>query len=164
MKQTADERHDMLERYANGARLLHEVWDRVPDEARHWRPAPGKWSAHEVICHCADSEMNAAARIRYLLCEKEPVILGYDQDCWSRVLDYEHHPVEPAFAVVDAVRANTTAMLAHLEDSIWERQGRHTDSGEFSAEDWLRIYAGHLEVHTRQIERNLEQWELATSH
>jgi len=29
------------------------------------------------------------------------------------------------------------------------------------AEDWLRIYAGHLETHTRQLERNLAAWQAA---
>ena len=23
-----------------------------------WRPGKGKWSVHEVVCHCADSETN----------------------------------------------------------------------------------------------------------
>ena len=158
MKYSKEERSGMLQRYAEGPRLLREAWDRVPEEARKWRPAAGKWSAHEVVCHCADSEMNAAARIRYLLCEKEPLILGYDQACWATSLDYENHPLEPAFAVVDAVRANTTALLAHLDESVWERSGRHTESGEYAAEDWLRNYAEHLEIHIRQIDRNIQQF------
>lgn len=145
----------MLERYAAGPRLLREAWQRVPEGARHWRPAAGKWSAHEVICHCADSEMNGAARIRYLICETEPLIVAYDQDCWAKSLDYEHHPVEPAFDVIDAVRRNTAAMLAHVDSDVWSRVGRHTEAGEYSAEDWLRTYAEHLEIHIRQIDRNV---------
>ena len=43
---------------------FHDALNLVPDSAVKWRPAPGKWSAHEVVCHCADAEMNAAARIR----------------------------------------------------------------------------------------------------
>ena len=51
-------------------------------------PGAGKWSVHEVVVHCADSETNAALRIRYLIAEKEPLIVGYDQDAWARVFDY----------------------------------------------------------------------------
>ncbi|MEY2785887.1 MAG: hypothetical protein RL277_2099, partial [Planctomycetota bacterium] len=37
-------------------------------------------------------------------------------------------------------------------------RGTHTQRGEYSADDWFRLYAEHLEVHARQIERNLAQW------
>ena len=33
----------------------------VPGKALQWRPKPGEWSAHEVVCHCADAETVAAA-------------------------------------------------------------------------------------------------------
>ena len=44
---------------------LHDALNLVPDEAVKWRPSPGKWSVHEIVCHCADSEMNGAIRLRY---------------------------------------------------------------------------------------------------
>jgi hypothetical protein len=37
--------------------------------------------------------------------------------------------------------------------------GRHTQSGPYGTDDWLRIYAGHLEVHSAQIRRNLAAWK-----
>ena len=106
-----------------------------------WRPAPGKWSAHEVIVHCADSETNAVARIRFLLAEKQPVIQGYDQDRWARELDYHALPVETALATVAAVRANTVPLLKRMSERDWQRTGTHTESGHYAAEDWLTIYA-----------------------
>jgi hypothetical protein len=59
---------------------------------------------------------------------------------------------------VDAVRANTTALLRRLPEEAWGRVGRHTQSGRYAAEDWLRIYAAHLEDHSRQIEANVAAW------
>jgi hypothetical protein len=50
-------------------------------------------------------------------------------------------------------------MLRTLTDEAWSRAGRHTESGPYSTEDWLRIYSDHLEGHARQIERNLEAWK-----
>ncbi|MFQ5520416.1 MAG: DinB family protein, partial [Candidatus Methylomirabilia bacterium] len=146
-------------RYADGPARLRAALAKVPEESRQWRPAPEEWSVHEIICHCADSETNAAARIRYLLSEKDPVILGYDQEAWAVTFDYHSHPLEPALAVVEAVRANTVALLRRVPEGAWEREGRHTESGRYTAEDWLNIYAGHLEEHSRQIERNLAEWQ-----
>jgi hypothetical protein len=161
MPMDRNEREALIARYADGPARLEAALARVPEPARQWRPAPGEWSAHEVVCHCADSETNAAARIRYLVAEKEPLIVGYDQEEWARRFDYHQHPLEAALATVRAVRANTTAVLRRLPEEAWRRAGRHTESGPYGAEDWLRIYAEHLEIHARQIDNNLAAWRQA---
>ncbi len=152
------DREPLIQKYENGTQRLRAALEKVPPEAMHWNPAPGKWSVHEVICHCADSEMTAGTRIRYLLVEKDPVVVGYDQDLWCERLDYRHHPIEPALQLVDAVRANTTAMIRRLPSDAWDRGGSHTERGTYSAHDWLETYAEHLEIHARQIDRILVAW------
>ena len=152
------ERDSLIKRYEEGPRLLRAAWGAVPAEARQWRPAKGEWSPHEVVCHCADSETQAASRIRVLAAEPEPLILGYDQETWARDFDYHQHPVELALATVEAVRANTVALLRRLPEKTWLREGRHTESGRYTAEDWLQIYGEHLEIHSRQIESAVAAW------
>lgn len=152
------ERAALIERYARGPALLKAALATVPHDALTWRPAPGHWSAHEIVVHCADSETNAYARLRYVLAEPTPVIQGYDQDRWSQALDYHSLPLEPALAVVQAVRANTVPILKRMTELEWRRIGHHTESGPYAAEDWLAIYAEHLEKHARQIERNVIRW------
>jgi hypothetical protein len=155
------EREALIRRYADGPARLKAALATVPAEALQWRPEPGEWSAHEVIVHCADSETNAAARIRYLAAETDPVILGYDEAEWARRFDYHDHPLEPALALVEAVRANTVALIRRMGEEAWQRVGRHSESGRYSAEDWLKIYAEHLEGHARQIEANVAAWRAA---
>lgn len=152
------EREALIRKYEEGPRRLRAALAKVPTEARQWRPAEGKWSAHEVVVHCGDSETIAAGRIRYLVSEKNPVIAGYDQAQWARTLDYHALPLEPALAAVEAVRANTAALLRRLPESAWSSAGTHTEAGPYSAEDWLRVYSEHVEKHSRQIERNVEAW------
>lgn len=156
---TPAERDDCIRRYAEGPALLTAALDTVPPEALQWRPAPGKWSVHEVIVHCADSESNSHMRIRYLIGESSPTIVGYDQDRWATTMDYHAHPIAPALATVAAVRANTVPLLRRLTPDQWGRQGTHSESGTYGAEDWLRIYAEHLEIHVRQIGRILAAWK-----
>jgi len=164
MALTSAEREDLIRRYEEGPGKLAAALARVPKEALQWRPGPEKWSAHEVVVHCADSETNAAMRIRFLVCEDSPVILGYDQARWAKVLDYHRLPLEPALSTVRAVRQNTAALLRRLPEEAWSRTGRHTEAGAFSAERWLEIYAEHLEKHTGQIERNLDAWRSEETH
>ena len=158
MPLTPAERAELIRRYEEGPALLTTSLANVPPEAMKWRPAEGRWSAHEVVCHLADSESNAALRIRYLAAEERPVIVGYDQERWARVLDYQSAPLEPALALVTAVRANTAALLKRLPETAWTAVGEHTESGRYTADDWLRIYADHMEKHSGQIDRNVAAW------
>ena len=152
------QRSALIDRYERGPALLRAALAQIPPEALQWRPGPDQWSAHEVIVHCADSETNAAARIRYLVAEERPAIQGYDQAAWAKRLDYHALPLEPALATVAAVRANTTPLLRRLGDAEWSRAGTHTEGGHYDAEQWLRIYAEHLEKHSGQLQRNLAAW------
>lgn len=152
-------RDTLLDRYRTGPALLKQAWLDVPPEARAWRPGEGRWSAQEVVIHCADSETYAAIRIRLLLAEPEPLIVGYDENAWARRFDYPAADPELALRLVEAVRAHTHATLAGLPDAAWGRMGRHTQSGPYGTDDWLRNYAEHLEVHGAQIRRNVAAWE-----
>lgn len=154
-----DERRSFLDRYEAGPALLRQAWLELAPEARGWRPAEGKWSAHEVVVHCADSESYAAIRIRLLLAEAEPLIVGYDENAWARDFDYHASDPQLALRLVEAVRAHTTAMLRRLPDAAWNRTGRHTHSGPYDTGTWLRNYAEHLELHAAQIRRNRTAWE-----
>jgi len=159
MSLSVAKRAALIERYANGPAVLKAALQKIPAAAMQWRPGPGKWSAHEIIVHCADSESNSHGRIRQLLADATPVIQGYDQDRWAVELDYHTLPLEPAFATTEAVRANTLPLLRRLSDAQWRKRGTHSDAGAYSMEDWLQVYAAHLEGHARQLERNLAAWK-----
>lgn len=159
MPLNADERRRRIHQYASGPEKLREASARVPAEAMRWRPAPDEFSVHEIVVHCADAEMVDAARIRYLTAERYPVIVGYDESEWARVLDYHSHSVEAALATVDVVCANTAALLERLPEPAWATAvGRHTMSGRYTADDWLATGSEHIEEHIKQIDSNLEAW------
>ena len=49
------------------------------------------------------------------------------------------------------LRAASLQLLETLEPSEWGRTGTHTESGPYSVEGWLRIYAAHPRDHADQI-------------
>jgi hypothetical protein len=158
-----EERESLVEQYARGAERLRDALAQVPAEALQWRPSADRWSVHEVVVHCADSETNAALRIRYLLAEKDPLIVGYDQEEWARLFDYHSQSIDDALGATATARQRTVPLLRRMGEADWAKQGRHTESGRYTAEDWLRTYAAHLEGHAGQIERNLVAWKARSS-
>jgi hypothetical protein len=159
---TAEQRAPLIAEYERGISVLRTAWEQVPEDAEKWRPAPDKWSSHEVIVHCADSETYAYIRIRLLVGEKEPVIVGYDQDAWASRFNYHGQSTDRALRTIDAVRAATLPILHSMTEEDWAKEGRHTESGPYDACDWLKSYASHLTNHAKQIERNLAAFRAAS--
>jgi hypothetical protein len=152
------EREKLIERYAIGPAVLREALAKAPERMRKWRPEPEEFSVHEIIVHCADSETNSHGRIRYLMTEDNATIIGYDPPTWAAAFHYLDHPIDAAMLTVEAVRANTVPILKRASEEEWAHVGTHTESGAYSAEDWLRTYAAHCHDHAKQIEAVIEAW------
>jgi hypothetical protein len=160
---TPAERSELIDRYAGGSARLRQALEAAPQEMRKWRPAEGEFSVHEVVVHCADSETNSHGRIRYVVAEDNTTIIGYDPGHWAATFDYLNHPVDAAMLTVEAVRANTVPILRNLPDAAWAKAGTHTESGRYSAEDWLRVYAAHCHEHAEQIGSVVAAWRSANA-
>ena len=132
--------------------------DGIKHDEMDWRPAPGEWSAREVVHHLADSETTSAMRLRRLLVEDKPLIQGYDQEEYARRLEYQRRPVEPALRAFEAARATTAQLLDLMTEADWQRGGVHSESGPYAATTWLEIYADHADVHAAQIRNNRAGW------
>lgn len=147
------ERAALISRYAAGYDEVVRSLAGIPPHALTARPLPGKWCVAEIVHHLADSENIAAQRLRTLLVEERPVIHAYDQDAYARRLRYTERPIEPALEALHAARATTLSLLAGMSEADWTRPGRHTESGPYTAETWLTLYARHAHDHAGQIRR-----------
>jgi len=150
---TREERQALIEQYRSGYEEVAGSLDGFPEEALSAHPLPGKWSAREIVQHLADSEMNSAIRLRKLLTEESPLIQGYDQDEYAARLRYNEREIAPALDALRAARATSAQLLDTMSDADWSREGTHTESGRYTADDWLRIYAAHAHNHAAQIRR-----------
>ncbi len=155
---TASERGALIARYRDGYREVTEALRGIDPEELDWRPAPTEWSAREVVHHLADSETISGIRVRQMLTEDAPTIQGYDPDEYARRLRYQARPMEPALKAFEAARATTAQLLEAMSDADWRRAGVHTESGPYSAEHWLEIYAAHAHEHAAQIRQNRAGW------
>jgi DinB family protein len=147
---TADKRKELLDRYKDGYRVIAEALVGATDEELDARPAPGKWSAREVVHHLADSEMIAAVRARLLVAVDNPPIVGFDQDEFARRLYYDR-PIEASLDAFKTARRTTAELLEKLTEAEWLREGTHTQHGRYTLQRWLEIYSDHAHKHAEQI-------------
>lgn len=151
-----EERQALIEQYKNGYHEVSQSLANFPEDKLSERLLPGKWSAREIVQHLADSEMNSAIRLRKLLTEEAPVIQGYDEAFYATRLNYNERDLAPALDALRGARATSAQILASMTEEDWQRAGTHSESGRYTAEDWLRIYAAHAHNHAAQIRRLLE--------
>ena len=150
---TPEERADLIQKYEAGYNEVLEALNGFKPEQLTSHPFPKKWSAREIVHHLGDSESTSAIRLRRLLVEDNAVIEGYDQDEFATRLKYNEREIAPALDAFRAARETTAQVLRLMSESDWQREGRHTESGRYTCEDWLRIYAAHAHNHAAQIRR-----------
>jgi len=102
-----------LDVMAQTASALADIVSKYPSAVLRTRPFAGKWTPNEIIGHLTDSEWVYGYRLRLILCEDDPTILGTKQDAWVTALRYnEQEPSE----LVDIFRA-----LRELNLDAWKR-------------------------------------------
>ncbi|HEX8843705.1 MAG TPA: DinB family protein [Pyrinomonadaceae bacterium] len=150
---TPEERQELISKYEAGYDEVVRSLEGFPADQLTAHPIPGKWSAREIVQHLADSEMNSAIRLRRLLAEERPVIQAYDQEDYATRLRYNERDVAPALDALRGARATTAQLLAQMSEEDWKREGWHPESGLYTTENWLKIYADHAHNHAAQIRR-----------
>lgn len=148
----AEARARLIQRYRDGYRAMVEALDGITEEELD-RSQDGGWTPRQVAHHVADSEMMGAIRIRRLLAEDAPVLDAYDEKTFAEKLTSDR-PVEPSLQAMRWARETCSQLLDRMTEEDWRIAGTHSESGRYTTEDWLRIYAAHAHDHAEQIKRS----------
>jgi DinB family protein len=141
-----------LERFRRGAEVLATVLTGASGEEVDFTPAPGKWTIRQIMAHVADSELVGAHRLRIVIAEDNPVLTAFDQDAWTRNLDYARRKPAQSLETFRRLRAENYELLKDLPESAFDRAGSHTENGPMSLRRLLQGYADHAESHARQLQ------------
>lgn len=129
----------------------------VPSSRMRRRPADGKWSVHEHVCHLAVVHSLFFERLDFMLTNPSPVITPYDpgsNDSPERLLDLDLDR-----CVEDYVRERAALVmrLRTLTPGQWEIGASHGEYSHYSVFIMFRHLALHDFLHAYRIEEILLQ-------
>ena len=134
----------------------------VPRKLVMWRPAPGKWSIHEIVCHMREAErLGYLRRYTEILAKDNPTFPDVDGDALALEGQYRRLNLREVLRDWRAARKECLAVLKKVKGAQWTRIGTHETAGPMSLETVLRRQAlGNDEAHLVQIENIKTRWDM----
>ena len=112
---------------------------------------PGGWTVRQTVHHIADSHSNSLTRFKLALTEDEaPTIRPYYEDRWAELGDSKL-PIDVSMKMIEAIHTRWVALLNSMSDGDFERSFIHPETGEWTLEGALALYAWHSRHHTAHI-------------
>jgi hypothetical protein len=142
---------DALAVIASSAGRLNALIAQMGPERAARVPAPGKWSAREIVCHLADNEIVFAYRLRQTLAEPHHVIQPFDQDLWAKT--YAAYSCGQALAIFSGARDWNLALIRSLSAEAFATPVTHPERGTMTFQTIIETMAGHDLNHIAQVER-----------
>ena len=114
-------------------------------------PVPGTWSIQQIIVHLMDSHLIGSDRMKRIIAEDNPTLIGYDESKFAANLHYDK--MDAAMAA-EAFRINqllTAELLRQLPDAAFDRAGMHNERGRVTLRDMVTSYTKHVDHHMKFV-------------
>lgn len=144
---------DLKREYALGYKMLREAIEGLTEEELRYKPAPDKWSIHQILIHVTDSEISSTSRLKKVLAEDKPMLISFDQEAWAKNLNYDLLDRNQHLLLFKLLRSSMQPILEHLTDEQSLREGVYVDQARFSFKQLLEFRVEHVRNHLDQIER-----------
>ena len=131
----------------------------VPDPAAN----VGRWTIQQVVIHCMDSDLVSADRLKRMIAEDNPTLIGYDENKFVANLFYDEQPAEDAVRMIGLLRKTFSKVLRKLPPAAFERGGTHNERGRVTMGSYLKAVVDHLEhhikfIHDKRAHMGKEMW------
>src|SRR5437773_534371 len=143
---------ELIHHYLAGVNTLRQAVAGMSREQLLARPIPGKWSTLEVICHLADFDPILTDRMKRVIAEERPSLLGADENRFAAALAYHDRDVEEELTILDKTRSQMARILGKLPDTALERVGVHNERGPRTLEQLVQTAIAHIPHHVKFID------------
>lgn len=145
-----------IEEYLAGPETLRQAIAGMTTADIDAAPIPGKWSTRQIICHIADFEPVYADRMKRVIAEEDPPLMGGDPDLFAERLTYEQRDLEEEFQLMIAVRQHMATILRSIDPDDFQRTGIHSRDGALSLSQLLGRITNHIPHHVQFIREKRE--------
>ena len=142
---------NLIDAYLAGPATLRKAVAGLTREQLVARPVPGKWSTLEVVAHLADFDPILADRMKRVIAEDKPSLVGADENRFVAALAYHDRDLEEELTIIETTRRQLARILRTLPDSVLQRTGTHTERGPLTLERMLTITTNHIPHHVQFI-------------
>jgi hypothetical protein len=158
---------ELIEHYAAGGEKLSLAIRGLTPEDLLAVPAAdanvGRWSIQQVVLHCMDSDLVSVDRLKRMIAEDNPTLIGYDENKFAQNLFYHEQSAPQAVQLVDLSRKLFAEVLRRLPRSSFDRKGTHNERGVVTVGNYLKSTVEHLDhhlnfIHKKRAHMGKEMW------
>lgn len=150
---------DMVEEYLRGGSKLSDAIQGLSAADFQAMPVPGAWSIQQIVLHLMDSDLVASERLKRIIAEDNPTIIGYNESAFAKKLFYDQQDPNLAARIFAINRQLTYEILRRLPESAYARFGTHNERGRISLGEMVAMYIQHLEHHLRFLRSKRQMLE-----
>mgnify|MGYP001426976342 CR=1 FL=1 len=116
------------------------------------KPALHKWSKKEILGHLIDSASNNHQKFVRMMVAQQPVdFVGYDQDDWVAVQQYNRQKWEDIIALWGSYNHQIAQLIRLVDPSKLDNMIRISGNGPYTLAFVMTDYIEHLKHHLLQI-------------
>jgi uncharacterized damage-inducible protein DinB len=151
----------IIDQFETGGVKLKKAIDGLSRDELLWIPAAGAgvgaWSIQQIIIHMLDSDLIWSSRMKLIIAEDNPTILGYDESKFAAKLFYQDQDAQSAIALFGLNRQQFSKVLRKLPDSSFSRAGNHNERGTITLGDSVAMMVEHVAHHLGFVAKKREK-------
>ena len=130
---------------------MQEIVLNLSDSDLHKTYRPDGWNVIQLVCHLADSHMNAFIRFMLSLTENRPIIKPYYEALWAN--SYKtRNDLDNSMSILIGLHARWSNLLDSMDESDFNKTLFHPEMNkELNLWYMLGLYQWHCEHHRQHI-------------
>ena len=158
---------EVIDQYAQGPEKLKAAVRSLTRADFIATPAPeanvGLWSIQQVVAHLLDADLIWTARMKSIIAEENPQIIGCDESKSAANLPYDAYDIDEVLQLFEMNRTLFAKVLRKLPDSAFARIGQHNEIGQITLAQSVKIMANHVDhhvkfIHAKRADMGKEMW------
>jgi len=141
--------HSAIEQYEQKPHVVNEAVKNLMKDQLLAHPVPGTWSIQEIVIHLVDSDLVFADRMKRVIAEENPTLIGFDEAKWAAAMGYADQSFQNALAMLDLNHKQMARILHKLPEEALQRKGTHNQAGEITLLQLIEGANNHIEHHLK---------------